>query len=366
MSSHQFLCRVRERRAARGWSQARLAEHLQVSRQAIGAIEAGRQIPSTLLALQLAQSLDCRVEDLFATGGPRELLASMVDAEGSVRPRRCRLGLVDGAWVAHPVSDSHEPADAVSVGGPGANPGALLRVFDDQADLWANVLVAGCAPLLGLLSKRSGNSSRAVWLKAPSMKALQLLEQNQVHVAGVHLAASIAPGGHDQVVKERFPSTRMCVFHLTRWRQGWVVAPGNPLGIRGAGDIRERQLRLVRRDAGSAAQCLLEESWRKDTAEAVPQFPGPVATSHEEVARLVQMGVSDVGVAIEPVAMARGLTFIPLSEERFDLVVPQSRLEHPAVARFFDALSEPAFRFDAGGIPGYDLSSIGQVSTLCH
>jgi putative transcriptional regulator len=49
-----------------GLSQQALAERVGVSRQAVLSIEAGRQVPSTALALQLAHTVGRSVEDLFA------------------------------------------------------------------------------------------------------------------------------------------------------------------------------------------------------------------------------------------------------------------------------------------------------------
>ncbi|MCA9712564.1 MAG: helix-turn-helix domain-containing protein, partial [Myxococcales bacterium] len=48
---------LRPRRVARGLSQSALADRVGVSRQALVAIEAGRQVPSTALALHLARAL---------------------------------------------------------------------------------------------------------------------------------------------------------------------------------------------------------------------------------------------------------------------------------------------------------------------
>jgi len=53
------------RRAAHGWSQERLAEQLDVSRQTIISIEKGRYDPSLKLAVRMAQLFGCRIEDIF-------------------------------------------------------------------------------------------------------------------------------------------------------------------------------------------------------------------------------------------------------------------------------------------------------------
>lgn len=57
--------RLRTLRAARGWSQAELAEHLGVSRQTVNAIETEKYDPSLELAFKIAALFGQRIEDLF-------------------------------------------------------------------------------------------------------------------------------------------------------------------------------------------------------------------------------------------------------------------------------------------------------------
>mgnify|MGYP006193722713 FL=1 len=54
-----------DRRTQRGWSQARLAEELGVSRQTVISIERGRFDPSLPLAFRIAATFDCAIEDVF-------------------------------------------------------------------------------------------------------------------------------------------------------------------------------------------------------------------------------------------------------------------------------------------------------------
>ena len=56
---------VRELRGQKGWSQAELAEKLNVSRQTINAIETERYDPSLPLAFALAKLFRCKLEDIF-------------------------------------------------------------------------------------------------------------------------------------------------------------------------------------------------------------------------------------------------------------------------------------------------------------
>lgn len=57
--------RIRELRAERGWSQAALAERLDVSRQTVNAIETGRYDPSLPLAFAIARVFQASIESIF-------------------------------------------------------------------------------------------------------------------------------------------------------------------------------------------------------------------------------------------------------------------------------------------------------------
>lgn len=57
--------RLKQLRAAHGWSQAHLADLLQVSRQTVNALEKGRYDPSLPLAFRLARVFDTSIEHLF-------------------------------------------------------------------------------------------------------------------------------------------------------------------------------------------------------------------------------------------------------------------------------------------------------------
>lgn len=58
--------RLRELRAERGWSQADLAQHLEVSRQSVNAIETGKFDPSLPLAFRIARLFGLPIESIFS------------------------------------------------------------------------------------------------------------------------------------------------------------------------------------------------------------------------------------------------------------------------------------------------------------
>ena len=61
----KLLNRLQELRKQAGLTQQELSNSAEVSRKSINAIENGVYVPSTVLALKIARSLECSVEDLF-------------------------------------------------------------------------------------------------------------------------------------------------------------------------------------------------------------------------------------------------------------------------------------------------------------
>jgi len=60
--------RIKLLRTEKGWSQAKLAEHLGVSRQSVNAVETGKFDPSLPLAFAIAKLFDKAIEDIFIAG----------------------------------------------------------------------------------------------------------------------------------------------------------------------------------------------------------------------------------------------------------------------------------------------------------
>ncbi len=60
--------RLRELRAEHGWSQQKLADKLDVSRQTVNALETGKYDPSLPLAFKIGRLFGLKIEDVFDDG----------------------------------------------------------------------------------------------------------------------------------------------------------------------------------------------------------------------------------------------------------------------------------------------------------
>ncbi len=344
---------LRRRRLSLGLSQGALSALAGLSRQTLSGLEHGRGIPSTAVALKLARALECRVEDLFELADESTLLASLaVAAPGESRGPGPRVALaqVGDRWVAHPVSDDH-PADALL----GARKGRAFRAAPLRTleSLRGSLLVLGCDPALGLLAARVAEDhprAHLTWLHAASETALLALARGEAHLAGIHLRDE--PSGDYNAPFARAALPGSSLVSLSRWELGFVVLKGNPRGIRSAHDLARADVRIVNREAGAGARKLLDALLREGGVRKARGYD-LLARGHQAVAQAVALGAADAGIATRGAALGFGLQFVPLSEERFDLVLPEGALADERVGRLLESLRSRAFQRDLKSLEGY-------------
>ena len=87
----------------------------------------------------------------------------------------------------------------------------------------------------------------------------------------------------------------------------------------------------------------------------------PPCPTGPDIAQAVRVQRADCGIATRAVALAAGLDFVPLTWERFDLVLRQRDYFTPGPQALFDFLRTAAFRDRAAELGGYDVSETGRV-----
>jgi putative molybdopterin biosynthesis protein len=210
---------------------------------------------------------------------------------------------------------------------------------------------------------RESNSGLAS-LPEGSEEGLRRLTRGEVMIAAIHLhrldgddetanlaAVTDAPGLHDAVV-----------LGFARREQGILVAPGNPLGLSDMASIVTSRARMAQRPAGAGAQLLLlallahADIALDDIKLAKPAFPtGP------DIAQAIRTGRIDCGIATRSVARSAGLDFLPLTWERFDLVMRQRDYFMKGPQALFDFMRQAGFGERASELGGYDVNEAGVV-----
>lgn len=333
-----------------GLTQKELAKTIAVSRQSLNAIETGRSVPSVAIALKLASALCSDVESLFARG-ESEALEALISGPPQRVGSRVSLARVRERWIAHPLTGTGlaqglQAADGFVRKSPRRGL-AQIELARPLADLQGSLFIGGCAPGLGLLCDRLNDargSGRFRWLLQANNVALRELSRGHTHLAGVHLPKQ-AKVSATQALARYLPTESATLFALAEWEAGLVVARGNPKRIHGAESLAQPKLRFAMREQGSGARSELERVLKTVnlTPEVLKARAVP-AHSHMEVASAVHLGAADVGFAIRAVAQALELDFVPLLEERFDLIVPHDLAADARVLRMLDTITSAWFR----------------------
>ena len=149
---------------------------------------------------------------------------------------------------------------------------------------------------------------------------------------------------------------------LSEWQQGLIVARGNPKGISGPAELARPDITMVNREVGAGSRTLLD-LWLQDAGLATTLVSGyrHEVSSHLGVAEAVARGQADAGPGIMAVARALGLDFVPIQEERYDLVIPLEFLNAPAVQAMLDVVVSRPFQEELATLGGYDSSKAGTV-----
>ncbi len=145
-------------------------------------------------------------------------------------------------------------------------------------------------------------------------------------------------------------------------RQGLVVAPGNPHGLKSVADLAKPGLRVALRQEGSGSRLLLAQLLSR-TGIAVSDLGGlkQVAHSETDLAIAVLAGKADAGLAIEASAREHRLDFIPLARERYDLALMRRAYFEPPIQALFAFAKTRRFAERAGEFGGYEVGGLGNV-----
>ncbi|MEX1037413.1 MAG: helix-turn-helix domain-containing protein [Acidimicrobiia bacterium] len=327
------MSRLRRFRVEAGLTQVELAGRAGVSRQLVGAVEAGRHLPRVDAGMALAAALGVDVEKLFGSDQfPVDVVVGTAPDEGSA----VRMGWVGDRLVTSPArigGDGWDAADAVIEGG-------LVVPF---GDVRSGAVVAGCEPGLETLEhllRQSGSGALAA--AASSNAAFDALVAGRVHAAVVH-------GRHGSLPK--VPSAPAVVrFRLTGWRVGLATPPD--VESSWWQKVMDGELAVVQREPGAAVQQTFEE------AVAGTSTTGPRVGGHLVAARH-GMAAGLPAVTVEPGALAVGAGFHPLDRHEAELWVVDEWMTDRGVEQLIDLITSARFRRRLETVGGYDLDGIG-------
>jgi molybdate-binding protein/DNA-binding transcriptional regulator YhcF (GntR family) len=198
-----------------------------------------------------------------------------------------------------------------------------------------------------------------------SLGGLMALAEGRADLAGVHLWDAESNSYNLPFVQRLLPGRPVVLLTLAHRRLGLVTLPDNPVTIRGLQDLTKSGVRYINRQQGAGTRVWLDAQLRQLAIDptAIFGYQNEVQT-HSEVAAAITSEQANVGLAIESTARSYGLSFIPLTTEQYDLVIPAATWQTRPVQALAGWLATPAARQEIAALGGYDVSETGRVLWL--
>ena len=195
-----------------------------------------------------------------------------------------------------------------------------------------------------------------------SLGGIMALRDGMCHLAGSHLLDPADGSYNASYLRRYLPDRDIRMLTLVHREQGFIVPKGNPRGIRTIHDLFQGGLTFINRQAGSGTRVLLDyELSRNDLdADRIHGYDQDEYT-HMAVAVAVLSGKADTGLGIRSAANALGLDFVPLVEERYDLLIPGEYWETEMIQAVREVIATPLFKETVERMGGYSTRDTGTV-----
>ncbi|MBI3957523.1 MAG: molybdopterin biosynthesis protein [Chloroflexi bacterium] len=286
-------------------------------------------------------------ERLVATplAGGAGVLMSLVKADGLVKIPRFSEGHPAGAVVAVELMRPLSSIDTTIV---------AIGSHDLTLDLLSDRLRQG-QPRRSLSSAHVG-----------SLSGLLALQRGEAHLAGSHLLDEESGAYNvDSIRRLLTPQgVRVVLLGFVNRQQGLMLPRGNPKAIASLEDLVREDVAFVNRQRGAGTRVLLDYALKQKglNPRNITGYERQEFT-HLSVAAAVKSGAADCGLGILAAARALELDFVPLFDERYDLVIPVDYYESELLAPLLALIRGRDEQFLAAveALGGYSTRQMGQV-----
>jgi putative molybdopterin biosynthesis protein len=195
-----------------------------------------------------------------------------------------------------------------------------------------------------------------------SLGGLLALQRGEAHLAGSHLLDEDTGEYNFSYVRQYIPDRPVTIVNLVYRVQGLILPPGNPRGLSNIEDLARPGIRFVNRQRGAGTRVLLDYRLKELGID-----PGSIdgyqreEFTHLMVAASVAGGTADVGLGIQSAARALNLDFVPLLQERYDLIIPAEHYESDLLEPLLALIRDVSFRARVEALGGYDASRMGEI-----
>lgn len=197
---------------------------------------------------------------------------------------------------------------------------------------------------------------------AGSLGGLLAIQEGTADMAGIHLLDEESGEYNYPYIKHTLQNMEVAVVRLADRIQGLMVAKGNPKNIQGLDDLKRIDLSFINRQKGSGTRVWLDYKLREMgiVPSEIMGYNRELDT-HLAVGMSIVRGEADTGLGIQAAAYSCNLDFIPVTKEKFDLVIPLKNYQSLMFAPLIEVIGSEEFKTAVDRMGGYDTSQTGET-----
>lgn len=193
-----------------------------------------------------------------------------------------------------------------------------------------------------------------------SLGGIMAMQRGMTHIAGSHLLDPESGTYNVPFIRKYLPGRKISLITLAHRQQGFIIQKGNPKGVKTIHDLIRDDITFINRQAGSGTRVLLDYELEQQGLDPddITGYDFDEYT-HMAVAVSVLSGKADVGLGIMSAAKALGLDFIPVTEERYDLLIDDAFLQLPMIETLLAIINSQPFQQTLEKMGGYSTRETG-------
>ncbi|MEH7096209.1 helix-turn-helix transcriptional regulator [Neobacillus vireti] len=195
-----------------------------------------------------------------------------------------------------------------------------------------------------------------------SLEGLMMLYRGQCDIAAIHLLDPASQEYNLPFIHQLFVYENIAVIRFAARQQGFIVAKGNPKSILDFTDLTRKDVQFINRQKGAGTRFLLDS---KLSAYGIHPNKingyGQEEWNHLSAASYINRGMADVTFGIQSAASHLGLDFVPIAQEKFDLVFRFTTENKQNLLALIQYLQSASFKESLTDLEGYSIQDLGKV-----
>ncbi|MFW6294264.1 MAG: molybdopterin biosynthesis protein [Halanaerobium sp.] len=253
----------------------------------------------------------------------------------------------------------------------GLHPGdrAPVILLNDKAKIKNNLLLIGSHDLsLDLIRNevRQRNYNYDLKLQTVgSMAGLTALRRGESHLAGAHLLDPESGEYNISYLKRFFKGQKLVLLNLVHREQGLYLKKGNPKNIKDINDLKRDDINYINRQRGAGTRVLFDYLLAENDIETA-EISGyeKEEFTHIAAAAAVGRGSADAALGIRAAAEVMDVDFLPLTEEKYDIIFREEILDDPRIKNLIELINQEEIKSEIKKLGGYQCKDTGKIRIL--